>query len=51
MSNIYNAVVRLVGPVPAGAEPVVFVFCCIVALYMLTFVSGFIGAFFYTGRK
>lgn len=51
MNSIYDAVVRLVGAVPAGAEPVVYVFCCIIALYMLTFVSGFVGAFFYTGKR
>lgn len=51
MTNIYEAVVRLIGPVPAGAEPVVYIVCCVIALYMLTFVAGFIGGFFYTGKS
>lgn len=51
MTDIYNSVVALIGPVPAGAEPIVYIVCCIMALYMLTFVSGFIGSFFYTGKR
>lgn len=51
MNTIYDAVVRLVGDVPSGAEPIVYVFCLILCLFMIDFVSGFVRSWFYTGRK
>lgn len=44
--TIYNAVVALVGDVPAGAEPLIYIFCLIFALFMLDSVTSLFVAIF-----
>lgn len=51
MSSIYEVVVALLGEVPSGMEPVVYVFCMIIALFMVNCVmSVFASVFMGRGR-
>lgn len=42
--SVYEAVLNLVGPIPAGYEVLVWVFAAVVLLYMLTSVFSIIAS-------
>ena len=44
METIYAAVVELIGEVPAGCEPLVYVFSCVVLLFLLQQAFGIVYA-------
>ena len=44
MASIYEAVVELIGEVPAGCEPLVYVFSCVVLLFLLQQAFGIVYA-------
>lgn len=46
MSTVYEAVVALVGAVPQGMEPVVYVFCMILSLFLVNCVMSIFAAVF-----
>lgn len=51
MSTIYEAVVALLGDVPSGMEPVVYVFCMVLSLFFVNCVmSVFASVFMGKGR-
>lgn len=46
LSTVYEAVVALIGEVPNGMEPVVYVFCMVFSLFLLNSVVSILGAVF-----
>lgn len=44
--SIYEALVALLGPVPTGTEPIVYVFCMILALFVVNSVISFVFSWF-----
>lgn len=35
MSTLYQAVISAIGPVPTGAEPIVYIFCLVLLMFLL----------------
>lgn len=46
MSTLYAALISLVGDVPAGCEPYVYIFCCIMVLWLANMICTLISAMF-----
>ena len=46
MSDVYTALIALVGPVPEGLEPYVYLFCCFLVLWLLNMLCVLISALF-----
>lgn len=46
MSTLYAALISLVGDVPAGTEPYVYLFCCIMVLWLMNMLCTLISAMF-----
>lgn len=44
--SIYEAVISLIGDVPTGTEPIVYVFCMILALFVTNSIVSFVFSFF-----
>lgn len=42
---LYNAVVDLIGPVPAGVEPILYICCVIVLVWLLGSFFGLLWSF------
>lgn len=44
--SIYQAVTALLGDVPTGTEPIVYIFCMILCLFLTNSIISFIFSFF-----
>ena len=44
--TIYQAVVDLVGTPPTGTEPLIYIFCLLVALFLMDSITSFLVAVF-----